>query len=421
MTDGEPPRVVIAGAGFGGLWAARTLSRSPVDVLVVDRNNYHTFPPLLYQVAAAELEPGDIAYPVRSILRKMPNAHFAMAEIKGVDLARRVLETDGPPIEYDYLILATGTVDYFLGVPGAQEHAFSLKTLEAAITLRNHILGSFERAEREQDAGRRQGMLGFAIVGGGPTGVEFAGALSEIVQGPVAKDYPKIDLNEVHTVLLEGTDRLLPTLPQRLGAYAHDRLCSMGVEVRLKCMVSLITQDGLHLEDGTVIRAGTTVWAAGVRGIRQVEASGLPVARRGRVAVLPTLQVPEHPEVYAIGDLSYFEEDGSALPMVAPVAIQQGVMAAGNIERQLVGQAPLPFRYRDRGTMATIGRNHAAAHAYGRNYTGFPAWVLWLGVHLVYLIGFRNRLLVLLNWARNYVFRERAAVRILPSEETVSS
>jgi NADH dehydrogenase len=195
----------------------------------------------------------------------------------------------------------------------------------------------------------------------------------------------------------------------------------MGVEVRLKCMVSLITQDGLHLEDGTVIRAGTTVWAAGVRGIRQVEASGLPVARRGRVAVLPTLQVPEHPEVYAIGDLSYFEEDGSALPMVAPVAIQQGVMAAGNIERQLVGQAPLPFRYRDRGTMATIGRNHAAAHAYGRNYTGFPAWVLWLGVHLVYLIGFRNRLLVLLNWARNYVFRERAAVRILPSEETLSS
>jgi NADH dehydrogenase len=339
-----------------------------------------------------------------------------MAEVERIDLTRRLINTAGLPIPYDYLILATGTRDYFYGVPGAAEHVFSLKTLEAAINLRNHVLGCFERAEREEDAQRRRAMLGFVIVGGGPTGVEFAGALSELIQGPIAKDYPRIDLTEVRVVLLEGTDGLLPTLPQPLGVYARERLISMGVDVRLGALASRITREAVHLQDGTVIAADTTMWAAGVRGDPQVEASGLPVTSKGRVRVLPTLQLPDHPEVYVVGDLAHFEEDGSPLAMVAPVAIQQGAWAARNIERQLVGQDPLPFHYRDRGTMATIGRNHAAAHAYGRNHTGFAAWVLWLGVHLVNLIGFRNRLVVLVDWARNYVFRERAACRILPSE-----
>jgi NADH dehydrogenase len=416
MTDNENPRVVIAGAGFGGLSAARTLAQSPVDVTIVDRNNYHTFPPLLYQVAAGELEPGDIAYPVRTILRKIPNARFTMAEIKRVDLERRIVETEGPELPYDFLILATGTVDHFLMVPGGPEHAFSIKTLEQAIALRNHILGCVEQADYEAVEERRRGLLAFAVVGGGPTGVETAGALAELIQGPLMKDCRNLDFNEVRIVLIEATDRLLPTLPEPLGIYAAKRLREMGVEVRLQSLVDRIASDSLHLQDGSVIPACTTVWAAGVRGEPLAQASGLPTARRGRVAVLPTLQAPDHPEVYVIGDLAYFEQDGSPLAMVAQVALQGGVTAARNIQQQLTGQEPLPFRYHDRGTMATIGRNHAAAYAFGRNFTGLPAWILWLTIHLWYLIGYRNRLLVLINWARHYFFREHAACRILPSE-----
>jgi len=414
--DSPRPQVVIAGAGFGGLAAARALAHSAVEVTIVDRNNYHTFPPLLYQVAAGELEPGDIAYPVRTILRKIPNARFTMAAVTGVDLSLRVLKTDGPDIPYDFLILATGTVDHFFGVPGAAEYAFSLKSLEHAITLRNHILGCVEQADLEMDAATCHQLLSFAIVGGGPTGVETAGALSELVQGPVRKDFPRLDLSRAGITLIEAAPRLLPTLPERLGTYAAKRLRDMGVDVRLECPVERITPSAIYLQDGEVIPACTTVWAAGVRGDPQAEKTGLPIATRGRVAVAPTLQIANHPEVYAIGDLAYFEQDGAPLPMVAQVALQGGVTAARNIERHLAGQDPLPFRYRDRGTMATIGRNNAAAVAYGRMFTGFPAWVLWLTIHLFYLIGYRNRLLVLINWARHYLFREHAACRILPSE-----
>jgi NADH dehydrogenase len=416
MAEAKYPRVVIAGAGFGGLSAARTLARSPVDVMIVDRNNYHTFPPLLYQVAAGELEPGDIAYPVRTILRKIPNARFTMAEVKRVDVERRVVETDGPHIPYDFLILATGTVDHFMRVAGGPEHAFSLKTLEQAIALRNHILGCVERADHEAEDDRRRGLLAFVVVGGGPTGVETAGALAELIHGPLMKDCRSLDFSEVRIVLIEATDRLLPTLPEPLGIYAAKRLREMGVEVRLQSLVERITPESLHLQDGAVLPACTTVWAAGVRGEPLAEASGLPTGRRGRVAVLSTLQVPDYPEVYVVGDLAYFEQDASPLAMVAQVALQGGVTAARNIQRQLAGDEPLPFRYRDRGTMATIGRNQAAAYAFGRNFTGFPAWILWLTIHLWYLIGFRNRLLVLVNWARHYFFREHAACRILPSE-----
>ncbi len=333
-----------------------------------------------------------------------------------MDLERRIVETEGPEFPYDFLILATGTVDHFLMVPGGPEHAFSLKTLEQAIALRNHILGCVEQADYEAVEERRRGLLAFAVVGGGPTGVETAGALAELIQGPLMKDCQSLDFNEVRIVLIEATDRLLPTLPEPLGIYAAKRLREMGVEIRLQSLVDRITSESLYLQDGAVIPACTTVWAAGVRGEPLAQASGLPTARRGRVTVLPTLQVPDHPEVYVIGDLAYFEQDGSPLAMVAQVALQGGEAAARNIQRQLAGQEPLPFRYHDRGTMATIGRNHAAAYAFGRNFTGFPAWILWLTIHLSYLIGFRNRLLVLINWARHYFFREHAACRILPSE-----
>ena len=417
----ERPRVVVVGAGFGGLWAARTLSRSPVEVLLLDRNNYHTFLALLYQVATAELGPEEIAYPMRSTLRKLPNVHFAMAEVKKVDLAGDIVESDGYVIPYDFLILATGSVSHFFDMPGAAEYAFPLKTLEQAISLRNHILCCFERAVNEPDAERRQRLLTFAIVGGGPTGVEFAGAMAELVRGPLVKDFPTLDFRKVSVVLLEAADSLLSSLTERLRSYALARLSKMGVDVRLQTTVSQFTREAVHMKDGSVIPTETVVWTAGVRGDPVAQMWGLPTTRDGRVAVLPTLQVPGHPKVYVIGDLASVEEDGHPLPMVAPVATQQGVAAARNIMRQIAGRDPQPFHYQDKGTMATIGRNAAVAHLGWRDFTGFPAWALWLAVHLFRLIGFRNRLLVLINWAWDYLFYERGVRLILPVETVPAS
>ncbi len=411
----DRPRVVIAGAGFGGLWAVRAFARARVDISFVDCNNYHTFSPLLYQVAAAELEPEDIAYPVRSMTRRLSHVRFVMAPVQKIDFEARVVEGDGLVLPYEYLVLALGSRPHFFGVSGAEEYAFRLKTLEQAITLRNQILRCFERAMRESEAARRQRLLTFAIVGGGPTGVEFAGALAELIYGVLARDYPTLDLREVRVVLLEAMDGLLPGLPGSLRAYTLARLRRMGVDVRLQTAVSQITREAVHARDGATLPTDTVVWTAGVRGVPAAQVWGLPVTRDGRVAVLPSLQVPGRPEVYVVGDLAYVEDGGRPLPMIAPVAIQEGVAAAQNIFRQIGGQSPLPFRYLDRGTLATIGRNAAVAYVWGRSFTGFPAWVLWLGVHLVNLIGFRNRLLVVVNWAWDYLFYERAVRLILPS------
>ncbi len=413
-------KVVIIGAGFGGLWAARTLARSPVDVLLVDRNNYHTFYPLLYQVGAAELEPEDIAYPVRSLLKKWPNVHFDMAEVRRVDLAAQTVMTADRIIHYDHLIFAIGSTFNFFGVPGAAEYAFPLKTLEQAIVLRNHILRCFERATREADALRRQRILSFAIVGGGPTGVEFAGALAELVCGPLVRDFPTLDFSQVHVMLFEAGESLLPGQPKPMSDYAQRRLRHMEVDIRLQAAVSQVTSEAVGLKDGTVIPAETVIWTAGVRGVPEAAAWGLPVTRNGQIVVLPTLQVSGHPEVYVVGDLARIEEAGPSLPMVAPVAIQQGVAAARNIVRQISGQAPTPFHYHDRGTLATIGRNAAVAYLWGRPFTGFLAWGLWLGVHIFNLIGFRNRFIVLINWAWDYIFYERGVRLILPAMEPTS-
>jgi NADH:ubiquinone reductase (H+-translocating) len=410
----QRPRVVIIGAGFGGLWAARALADSPAEVLLFDRNNYHTFLPLLYQVAAAELEPEEIAYPVRSILRGSPNVQFVWAEVREIDLTARVVRTAERTVPYDFLILSLGSTSHFFGVPGAAQFAFPLRTLEQGILLRNHILSRFERAAHEPDAERRQHMLTLAIVGGGPTGVETAGSLMELIRGPLARDYPTLDFLEVRVVLLEATEHLLSGLSERHRAYALARLRKMGVGVRLKAMVGEVTHEAVHLKDGPVIPAETVIWTAGMRGEPLAGAWGFVTARNGQVAVLPTLQAPNRPEVYVIGDLAYVEENGRPLPMVAPVAIQQGMMAARNLTRQFTGLSPLPFHYRDRGTMVTIGRNAAVTHLAGRDFTGFPAWVLWLGVHIFNLIGFRNRLFVVVDWARDYLFFERAVRLILP-------
>lgn len=412
MTIPDRPRVVIVGAGFAGLWAARSLSHSQADVLLLDRNNYHTFFPLLYQVAAGELEPDDIVYPVRSILRGQQNVRFLMNEVTEIDLVAKLVKTTDHVFSYDFLVLAIGSTTHFFGVTGADEYAFQLKTLEQAIVLRNHILFRFERALCETDPERRRRMLTFAIVGGGPTGVEFAGALAELIRGPLVKDYPALDPREMHVLLLEATDRLLAPFPERLGIYVVKRLQKLGVEIHLQAIVSQITPESVQLKDGSTIPLETVIWTAGVRG--ESFNAELPTMRNGQVKVLPTLQTPDHSEVYIIGDLAFIEKDGKPLPMLGPVATQQGEAAARNIIRQTNGQAPVPFYYHNRGTMVTIGRNAAIAYIQGHAFSGFPAWILWLSIHIYSLIGFRNRLFVLINWAWDYLFYERA-VRLIVS------
>ncbi len=415
MIHQAKPRIVIIGAGFGGLWAARSLAKKPVDVLVIDRHNYHTFLALLYQVAAAELEAEDIAYPVRSIFWDLPNVDFALAHVQLIDLENRMIKTDGGDVPYDYLILSTGSISHSFGIPGVPDHAFFLKTLEEGVTLKNHIICCFEAATREPDDKRRRSLLTFVIVGGGATGVEYAGALSELIQGPLTKDYRSIDFKTVRIILLEATEMLVGNMPPRVRDYTKQKLGKMGVDVRLKTKVVKVTPDSVILNGEETISSNTVVWSAGIKGEPLAAISGISVDRSDRVPVLATLQVPGHPEIYAIGDLAYIDDEGKPLPQVAQVAIQSGIKASGNIIRQITGLKPEPFRYHDRGSMITIGRNAAGVAMGSRTYTGFFAWILWLVIHLFNLIGFRNRMMVLINWAWDYLLYERAVRFVFPS------
>ncbi len=414
MTGSKRLRVVIIGSGFGGLWALRALAHSDTEVLVIDSNDYHTFFPLLYQVAAAEIEPEEIVFPIRKLIRQQQNAQFLMEEVRTVDLEAHLVKTHTKVIPYDYLILALGSTSYFFGLPGAAEHAFPLRTMEQGIALRNHILQCFEQATYEPDPIKRHRLLTFVIVGAGPTGVEFAGALAELVYGPLKEDYRGLDPHEVRIVLLEAMDRLLPGLHAKLGQYAQKRLQKMGVDVHVEAPVREIAEGVILLKDSTSISEETVVWTAGVRGVRQIETWGLPTAKNGRIEVTPTLQVLDHPEVYVVGDLALLPDEQRKLPMVAPVAIQQGTAAAQNIIRQINGQKPNPFRYRNRGVLVTVGRNSAVADIFGHTFTGSFAWILWVSVHLFNLIGFRNRLFVLIDWAWDYFFYDRAVRIVLP-------
>lgn len=404
--------VVIVGAGFGGLRAARALRRAPVDVILVDRHNYHVFQPLLYQVATAGLEPEQIAKPVRAILRGQANLDFRLLDVTGVDLAeRRVLTGDGP-IGYDYLILASGARTNFFGLSAIEQHGFDLKDLAGAVRLRNQVLECFERAMLEPDAERRRALLTFVVVGGGPTGVETAGALSELVRLVLVKDYPRLNLKDVRILLLEAGDRLLAGMPARLSEAAARTLWKKHVEVRHGVTVADFDGSKARMKSGEVIPSYTLIWAAGVQAASLTERLGLPTARLGRVPVLPTLQLAGHPEVFIIGDAAYLEADNAPLPMMAPPAMQMGQTAAENIGRLMAGTPAEPFRYRNPGALATIGRNAAVAYIHGIAFKGFPAWVVWLVVHIIQLIGFRNRLFVLINWAWDYFFYDRA-VRLI--------
>ncbi len=413
----DPPRIVIVGAGFAGLWAAQGLARDDLDVTLLDRNNFHTFYPLLYQVAAAELGPTDIAYPVRSILRE-GCVRFRMADVERVDLDERTVVTSAGAVPYDALILAMGSVPAYFGVEGAEEHAFALRDMDHALPLRREVLSRFETASFEPDPHRRRALLTFVIVGGGPTGVEYAGALAELIHGPLLKDYPIIPRDEVRIVLLEGADRLLGAMDEELGRYARERLESRRVDVRLDTLVTRIRADGVDLADGSTLDSETVVWTAGIQGDPAVRSWGLETGRSGRVVVEPTLQVPGRPEVFVAGDLARaLGDDGEPLPQVAPVAVQQGEHLVTALKAFLSGGDVPAFVYQDPGMLAVIGRNHAVAHVFGRRFKGFPAWILWALIHVAKLVGFRNRVLVLVNWAWNYVFYERAVRLILPIEK----
>ncbi len=403
------PIVVVVGAGFGGLRAARALRRAPVQVVLLDRNNYHLFQPLLYQVATAGLEPEEIAKPARAILRGQKNFDFRMVEVTRVDFAAKRLETSAGPIAYDFLVLAPGGETNFFGLDSMQRHGLGLKDIPDAIEIRNHVLTCFEQAMLEPDAERRRALLTFIVVGGGPTGVEMAGALSELIRLVLVKDYPRLNIKDVRILLLEATDKLLAAMPERLREAAGKTLWRKYVEVRFGASVADYDGERIRLKSGEVIPAQTVIWAAGVRASSLNGTLGVPMGRQGRIPVEPTLQVTGHPEVFIIGDAAYREENGEPLPMVAPVAIQMGQSVGRNIKRQLRGQPLEPFRYRDQGTLATIGRNAAVANVFGVQASGFIAWVMWLGIHIIQLIGFRNKLFVLINWAWDYFFYERAA------------
>jgi NADH dehydrogenase len=415
LTGDKRPKVVIIGGGFGGLWAARTLANHVVDVVVIDRNNYHTFLALLYQVAAAELTAEDIAYPVRSVFSRIPNIDFVLAHARRIDLQNRQIETDGETMSYDYLILANGSVTSTFGVPGVEEHAYFLKTLEEAVALKNHIICCFEAAAREPDADRRKSLLTFVIAGGGATGVEYAGALTELIHGPLIRDYPGIDFSEARIILLEAAGELVSSMPSNIRDYTAGQLRRMGVDVRLSAAVAEVSMDKVVLKNLEKIETSTVIWTAGVKGEGLAAASDIPVTRDGRVAVNETLRIRDQQNIYVIGDLASINEGQRILPMVAQVAIQSGVASAQNILKQIAGLALQPFIYKDRGSMITIGRKAAGVAIGSWTFTGFIAWAMWLVIHLFNLIGFRNRVMVLINWAWDYLLYERAVRYVFPS------
>jgi NADH dehydrogenase len=409
------PRVVIVGAGFGGLSCARALAGSTAQVLLIDRHNYHLFTPLLYQVASSLLNPSDIAYPVRAVFRRSRNVHIRVGEVNGLDPARRELLL-GPSgeerVPFDYLVLASGSTTNYFGNASAARAALGLKDLPEALELRNHVLACFECAAREADAAARRGWLTFAIVGAGPTGVEYAGALSELVRLVLAKDFPELDMRQVAIVLIEARGRVLAGFPPSLGEDAARRLRRRGVDVRLNTRVAQVTGEMIALAGQEPLRAHTLIWAAGVQPGDLVQRLALPKTTSGRIAVDAGLRVAGQDRVFAIGDIAAVPYRGGEMPMLSAPAMQQGRAVARNILRAERGQEPAPFRYVDKGTMATIGRNAAVAEIGPLKLKGLVGWLAWLFVHLYYIIGFRNRLVVLVEWAWDY-FRYDRPIRLI--------
>jgi NADH:ubiquinone reductase (H+-translocating) len=412
----KTPHVVIVGGGFGGLYCARVLRRAPVRTTLIDRRNFHLFQPLLYQVATASLSPADIASPIRTILRKQRNTEVWLGEVIGVDTTRREVRLrDGVAIHYDYLVLATGATHAYFGHDEWSHDAPGLKTIDDATEIRRRFLVAFESAEREADADARRRLLTFVIVGAGPTGVELAGALAEIARRAMPKDFRSIDTRATRIILVEGMDQVLPAYPPELSRKARRQLEKLGVEVRTGAFVTSIGDDYVRIGD-EVIDADNVFWAAGVAASKLGAELGVETDRAGRVVVQPDCSISGHPEVFVIGDLAHMKRpDGSIVPGVAQGAIQMGKHAGRQIVRDLRREPRKAFRYLDKGDLATIGRAAAVARIGGLKLSGFLAWIIWVVVHIAYLIGFRNRVLVLLQWAWAY-FTYHRGIRLITGE-----
>ncbi len=416
---GQRKRVVIIGAGFGGLFVARNLVNTDMEVVLIDRNNFHTFIPLIYQVATCGLGVEDVAYPVRKIFRDNNNVDFLMGDVTEVDHDKKqvTVATKSEPQQlfYDYLVVAVGSVTNYFGNTEIQEHAHGLKSLMDAIRLRNHMLKLFEDADWTGDPEELEALTTIVVVGGGPTGLETAGALYELYNNVLQREYHHLHETPVRVILVELQDKLLAPYPERLQKAARRQLEEIGVEVMLETSVERVTEDTVHLSDGLVVRSKTLVWAAGVKASPFAESLGVELARRGRIPVKPTMELIERDRMYALGDVAYLEDDdGNPYPELIPIAQQQAELIAKNLLRREAGEVEESFTYFDKGTMATIGRSRAVAYVFNRvQLTGFIAWISWLGLHLITLMGFRNRVSVFLNWLWSYVAYDRTSRVIL--------
>ena len=410
------PHVVVVGGGFGGLQAVRSLAHAAVKVTLIDRQNFHLFQPLLYQVATAGLSADEIAYPIRSIFQNQQNFEFLLGEVQSIDSTSQTIHLPTQQLSYDYLILAAGGMTHHYGNDSLKKHTFGLKSLQDAVQLRNHLLRQFEKACQETNPKKKKAALTFTIVGGGPSGVESAGAISELVQLLLRKEYRCLAADDVNILLLEASDRLLANLPVELADFALKTLREKGVQVHFGSLVRSYNGKLVTLANGEFFSTHTLLWQAGLQAADILQAFPAEKDRIQRIKVLPTLQIPETLNVYAIGDGATLQDaQGSTLPMVAPVAMQQGGHAAKNIVRQIQNQPLLHFSYQDPGMMATIGRKKAVVQLKGLSFKGGFAWLVWLIVHIMQLIGFRNRIVVLINWAWDYFFYEKT-VRLIGPE-----
>ncbi len=404
----KKPTIIVIGAGFAGLRVIHNLAQVNAEIILIDRNNFHTFIPLLYQVAAGFITPEAIAYPLRKYVRSYKNTRFLQAEVQKVDFNSKIVTTEVMNLAYDYLVLATGSQAQFLGVDGAPKYALPMRTLEDAVAIRDRLISNFERAVICRDLERQRQLLTITIVGGGATGVELAGSIIELIQGTLAKDYPQLDAREIRVILIHSGTSLLADYPQHLSNYTLKQLRRRGVKVHLQSRVREVMPGAIELDDGTILETATIIWTAGVEANYPQPDGEIPTAKKDKICVNSNLQLPNYPQVYAVGDVAFVKQNGEPLLGIAPEALQQGKAVAQNLHRQLRGLSPKPFNYFNKGKAAIIARNSGVAYLLGRiPVKGFVAWLLWLLIHLYYLPGVSNRFLVLGSWIRDYLTRER--------------
>lgn len=418
----KKPKIVIIGAGFAGLRVVANLAKVDAEVLLIDRNSYHTFVPLLYQVATGFIPPKTVAYPLKKYLSSCNNARFFQAEVLAIDFKRKFITTDRENINYDYLVIATGSKTKFLGVDGAPKYTYPLRTLNDAVALRDRILNNIERAVTCNDWDRRQQLLTFTIVGGGATGVELAGALQELTQAILTQEYTELDPKQIRIILIHSQQRLLADFPKHLGDYTGKQLRRRGVKIHFQTRVRSVMPGAVELDDGTIIETATIIWTAGVEANLPSDSDRISTAKSEQVCVRSTLQLLDYPEVYAVGDVAYVEQDGKPLLGIAPEALQQGTAVANNLKRQFRGLPPKPFNYFNKGTAAIIARNAGVAYLFGRiPLQGWFAWLLWLAIHLYYLPGLSHRLIVFKSWIEDYFTGKRDISPLVSQSNKLSS